>query len=307
MTAYQPTKPNRPGFTLVELLIAMTVIAILAGLVTVAAARVLNTTREFAIKSEMTQLEQALEQFEIEYGFYPPSFRDIDAAADLLPFLNRIAPNHGEGNGSDGLGLETWWDDTGQHLFGSANHSPEVPDPNLRPGSDLVFWLSGLSKNRQFPLSGGGERQVFFEFASDRLNFSNDPAIVDVASYAQPGRRPSPYLYRDAGTYLPTAGNNDGAYTFPGTTADNLMDAETMPDVFNAIFPNPNTFQLITAGLDGDWFAGDGAAAQPGPQNQIRYSGAAENPQANNPPIIDNIANFGPEGPSRLDVISVAN
>lgn len=289
------------GFTLVELLIGMTVIAILVGLLTVAASGAFRTAREFAIKSEMTQIEQALEQFQIEYGFYPPSFRDIDSPADLLPFLNRIAPNHGEGNGSTGSGLATWWTEAGQGLFESANHSPELVDPDLRPGSDLVFWLSQLSKNRQFPLTGGGERQVFFAFETSRLNFDNTTG--NIANFAQPGRMPAPYLYRDAGTYLPTPGNNDGAYTVPGTTAEDLADAETMPAVFNRIFPNSRTFQLVTFGLDGDLFAGAGA----GPQNQIRYTNPNDNPQGNNPPIIDNIANFGGNGPARLDVIAIAN
>ena len=61
----QSEQRNRFGFTLVELLVGMTVIAILAGLLTVAVGSAFVSAREFTVQQEMTQLESALEQFNL--------------------------------------------------------------------------------------------------------------------------------------------------------------------------------------------------------------------------------------------------
>ena len=295
----------RRGFTLVELLIGMTVIAILAGLITVAASRAFVRAREFAIQLEMTQIEQALEQFQVEYGFYPPSFRDFTGPGDILPFLNRISPNHGEGD------LTMWWSTVGSELATAANTDPSAP--GSLAGSDLVFWLTGLSKNRQFPLTGGGEMQQFFEFRSDRLHASG---TGNTANYYQPGRVQTPYVYRDAEAYIPStpASSSDGAYvrsqfldlsgTVRAPTTDDIVDAnfhfdptnnpnpnsitvEQSRTVFDRLYFNADSFQLITLGLDGM----SGNTASPNSIGNVMSLGA------------DNFVNFGKNGPARLDVV----
>ena len=105
------TRPTRrSAFTLVELLIVITVIGILVGLLVGAVVPAFKRANEFTIIQEMSQLERSVENFKIKYGFYPPSFvriqnNDIDgngttsdeeSIAALLPYINRIAPNHNE-------------------------------------------------------------------------------------------------------------------------------------------------------------------------------------------------------------------
>lgn len=67
------------AFTLVELLVVISIIAILAGLITVAAGMAIRSARDAAVRWNMEQIAQALEQYKNEYGEYPPDFTDPDA------------------------------------------------------------------------------------------------------------------------------------------------------------------------------------------------------------------------------------
>ena len=151
----------RLGFTLVELLIVITVIGILVGLLLPAINSAVRTSRELAIRTEMVQIEQAIESFRTEYGFYPPSFEQFDRStaggvdhpglSAFLRFLNRVAPNHQEAStantfmGSAEPRVVDWWNNVGRFLD--------------QQGS-LVFWLSGLCESKQFPLTGGADLPI---------------------------------------------------------------------------------------------------------------------------------------------------
>ena len=355
MNTHQKTQPgrNRFGFTLVELLVGMTVIAILAGLLTVAVGGAFKAANEFTVKNEMTQIEAALEQFNNEFGFYPPSFKEFEnisniggnnnnniaAANAVLNFINRIAPNNAESQviGQDFPGqrrIDLWWNNVGQFIGDN-------------PGSELVFWLSSLSKNRQFPLTftdptsnppqvfaltahnqsslaGAPERQIFFEFDATRfLNFDPDNNVLAVP--LQP-TGDSAYLYRDAGiNYFPNNPSDPddiaGAYVnasfadpldgdtirrpmlidivnaFAHLGGDNPNDISPAASktIFNRIFPNPDSYQLISFGLDG----------MPGGPTTCPTE------QPANPNIIssccsagaDNFVNFGSSEITKLEIV----
>ena len=357
MNTHQKTQPgrNRFGFTLVELLVGMTVIAILAGLLTVAVGGAFKAANEFTVKNEMTQIEAALEQFNNEFGFYPPSFKEFEnisniggnnnnniaAANAVLNFINRIAPNNAESQVIDQdfpgqRRIDLWWNNVGQFIGDN-------------PGSELVFWLSSLSKNRQFPLTftdptsnppqvfaltahnqsslaGAPERQIFFEFDATRfLNFDPDNNVLAVP--LQP-TGDSAYLYRDAGiNYFPNNPSDpddiagayvnasfadplDGdtirrpmlidivnAFAHLGGDDDNPNDISSAASktIFNRIFPNPDSYQLISFGLDG----------MPGGPTTCPTE------QPANPNIIssccsagaDNFVNFGSSEITKLEIV----
>ena len=311
-----PRHPNRLGFTLVELLVAMSVIGILVGMLAFGVNRVLIRTREFTIQTEMNQLESAIKQFEIQYGFYPPSFRGLEneafvngdeAAANLmLSYLNRIAPNHIEGSGTfPDRPIDVWWTNVGKKRTTLAGGI----------GSDLVFWLSGIAKNKQRPLttgpaddnavanaahnlSGDGiEREVFYDFGDAQALFLGAGEWIQ---YNQPVGIEIPYLYLDHNHYLPSEQYlddpmnvaYDGAYCRGGFASgdyDTIVDGSMAVGsaIFKEIFPNPDSYQLITFGLDG--FPGETEAP-----NSLVSAGPAG---------ADNIVNFGNSGPIRLETI----
>ena len=317
---------HRSGFTLTELLIVITIIGLLVGLLTVAGSGAIRTSREFAVNSEIVQLNQAIESFNTKYGFYPPSFEQFKRqsngsstaafvaleANQLLPFLNKIAPNHSEliqSHTAPGFRrIDDWWRRVGV---------------NLNQQTSLQFWLSGVCQNKQFPLTGGFmtdpylpkafnidefvtgvpigtgglEREVFYDFDQQRFVEIGDlagTANFPVAQYNMNHGKTNGdlfYLYRDAGSYLPfvqpgpIASGNTGAGA-QGPNKDAIYSATSSPVTIAGLqsylaltthsgaayyakefspdgselklnFGNQNTFQVISAGLDGDAGIGD--------------------------------------------------
>src|SRR6478736_3831985 len=64
------------GFTLVEMLVVIAIIAILAALLLPAVMIAIRTARNAAIGLEVKQLDTAVEAYRLEKGDYPPNFRD---------------------------------------------------------------------------------------------------------------------------------------------------------------------------------------------------------------------------------------
>ncbi len=65
--------PTAAGFTLVELLVVISIIAILAGLSMSGVMMGRDSAEEGAVKSNITSLVTRLEQYAVETGDYPPS------------------------------------------------------------------------------------------------------------------------------------------------------------------------------------------------------------------------------------------
>ena len=69
----------RKGFTLVELLIVITIIGILASLAAVGVNAVRRTAAQASIKTQMSEISAALETYKSNYSEYPPSLADRNA------------------------------------------------------------------------------------------------------------------------------------------------------------------------------------------------------------------------------------
>jgi len=145
------------AFTLVELLVVITIIAILAGLITGAAINALGRAKEASITLEIQQLSSAIEDFKNEFGAYPP---------------NGMNPGTGVNN-SLGNPISKIVDSDFQRMFKKAFPRNNEPTGVIRalagtggsasilPGGmsaaeAMVFWLGGFSSDPQFPLSGPG-------------------------------------------------------------------------------------------------------------------------------------------------------
>jgi prepilin-type N-terminal cleavage/methylation domain-containing protein len=173
---------SRGGFSLVELLVVMAIIAALAALLTPAYFGVRKTVFEGNVSSELNQYAAMVEKFRDEYGFYPPDFSEFVAAngttlnfTDVIPFsggvtvqqrllqyLQKISPTHNEmaPEPTDTTApirsrLEHWYEEVGRRLASDTTIAPATKVARLRgPQFAIWFWLTRLYNDAQYPLSG---------------------------------------------------------------------------------------------------------------------------------------------------------
>jgi prepilin-type N-terminal cleavage/methylation domain-containing protein len=152
------------GFTLVELLVVITIIGILASLITVAAAGALKRAHQAQIKTELNQLDMAVQTLRDNAGSYPPNSQtdvgvdadeSIDAAhklavyTDLKRFFNQAFPRHREPPAL--IAALAGVDTNGVALSGS-----NQLQGGMTAGEAIVFWLGGFSSDPKYPISGEG-------------------------------------------------------------------------------------------------------------------------------------------------------
>ena len=166
-----PSSARRSGFTLVELLAVIMIIALLAALVTPAVMKSMSSSRAAAVKAEIELLNTALMNYKNEYGSFPPSdMRGLwngssaNTAHPAYRHLQRVFPRINE------------------PLTGGAA-SPYFWMAQMSPAQAMVFWLQGFFDDPQFPLTNGvtlsttmpragtaaANRKELFDFDESRL------------------------------------------------------------------------------------------------------------------------------------------
>ena len=65
------------GFTLVELLVVISIVTVLAALLVPAVYFSIQKAKEAKIGIELANIEKALERYKLEFGEYPPDFSEL--------------------------------------------------------------------------------------------------------------------------------------------------------------------------------------------------------------------------------------
>ena len=279
-------RQSRLGFTLVELLIAIAIIGILMSLTVTAVTRAITRGRETASRLEINALSQAIEQYNLKYGDYPP---DGSSEQVLLRHVRKIFPRIS----AQDLALLTQL----TRARGSSNFSAVAMDR----GEVLVFFLGGFSGNPLNPFTGEGgplkrigtdpmniasyeyngtRDNAFYDFDTNRLTvarsaagvmLSTDEKLLGLGSEPTLGGEdqlpaylarvgtPTPLVYFDSRTYGNIAAT--GAPIYNGYLAGSTEYGGVRPYMTNSNaggatyadlkFHNDSTFQIISPGLDG--------------------------------------------------------
>jgi len=160
MDASCEAKPARQGFTLVELLVVVVIIAILAGFITNAAFRARIKAKEAVIGTEISQLEMALQEYKNKVGEYPPDFFGLDSAdaavrtaakAAVVRHLRKAFPRYNLGSGTIDQQFAVFANDLATNYGLNAFR--------FTPATALPFWLGGLPESVP-DLSDGNDHKV---------------------------------------------------------------------------------------------------------------------------------------------------
>ena len=283
------TRKSANGFTLVEMLVVLAIIGVLAAILVPTIGVAVRTVRQGAIRTEMKQMEVAIENYKTKFNSYPIDFdprgrqfvaphvkkisrrailrkpgRNPDLYADLM--TNRFCPNphYVEGLAPGDAGYR----------------GPEYRNfTTMLPHEALVFMLSELSTNAEYPLgykpSGRGvfalvdytwdanlgkflltgNKQTFFDFNDNRLVDLDGDGWLE---YMPSGGLDAPYVYFDSRIYrnVPAYGID---FETGGTVAEiggaGVVGAGfAVPYWTNATTPvEANGYQLLCCGMDNNF------------------------------------------------------
>jgi prepilin-type N-terminal cleavage/methylation domain-containing protein len=210
------------AFTLIEMLTVIVIIGILATLITAAAIRARTAAKNFAVRKEISDLQQALEAYKLKYLEYPPDFATfeplmMDASLinirrqAVLRHLRNGFPRYVENLDSRTIAAgrapsdgERW------NLFKVDLAVYGLNPDNFDHASALVFWLGGLPEqppaagqkwipagfhaDKANPFKAGLPRtEPFFTFTADRLV----PGALPNSgfAYTPPSIEQAPYVY----------------------------------------------------------------------------------------------------------------
>ena len=138
---------KRNAFTLIELLIVISIIAVMAGLLMPAISTAQTRAKKMTSKNFMVQLATAIERYKADYGFYP----------EILTEKDRV--NLGDGNNSENLIKSL----TGKNPDGTALSNSDRNKYNRRMISYIDFDNTTLIKknNKWTIIDGFGNPNIY--------------------------------------------------------------------------------------------------------------------------------------------------
>ncbi|MEO2020273.1 MAG: type II secretion system protein [Pirellulaceae bacterium] len=270
---------RRSAFTLVELLVVMTIIGILIGLLVPTIRGVMMRAEVTRIVMEIKQLESGLEAYKKHFDDYPPDFSNpllvVRHARKAFPRISDADINQ--------LLLRAYRNVNVTNVTKMTNAPGDIAEWNIDPAEALAFWLQGFSEEVTRPFSGPGgpfnlkvlagtapRNTGRYEFDGTRLSTldDNDPYPI----YLPKGFE-LPYVFFDSRSYPYLGPGGIPRYPPPNLKKQKGWPAAVPPyhrqmtgklrpyrsSVTNETWTNQKTFQILSAGIGDDLGGSKGA------------------------------------------------
>jgi prepilin-type N-terminal cleavage/methylation domain-containing protein len=303
----------RPGFTLVELMIVIAIIAVLAALTTAGVGRVREMGRRTQAMNDISQLSTAASAFKNKYGFLPPStftaptqVNRADTNYILLTRMFRAWPAANRDTLADGTTLASL---PGYQAI--TFRTVNIGGIQLDGNQTMAFFLGGPNQQGFAPQgpytpTGNTKVQPFFDFQEAR--FVTGPN--GVPWYSDPWGNPYAFFSCGSGDSYATMMSATVPLQFPLTAAaggpgtlTNSKGVNTntfvTPYRSGSRWVNPGGVQIISAGSNGS------ARSSPmgfGP-GSIVFSGTS----TSNVEWTPGVGQWGPEMPGEDDLANFNN
>lgn len=249
----------RRGFTLIEMLVVIGIVAVLVALLVPAGAIAISSARNASMSLEIAQLAQAIETYKNDKGDYPPSFGEIDVQ-DL----------NGNGNRLESLYVAAPYTSVVERHLRKCypKMTPQEKTNfyafialNIDQSESLVFWLSQTYNDERNPFfSTSGNLKKYYDFKVERviptkvitLPFAN--STYQFNAYKPAYAKETGFVYLDSRTYI-VHGDIDRAAPFIPLPSPFARNYKVQPyfDDQTAVVMNRTTFQIICAGQDGEF------------------------------------------------------
>ena len=254
----------RNGFTLVELLVVVGIIAVLAAIITPAIFQARIAAQNAAIRAEIDLLTMGMMNYKNRFGSYPPCSSNCEPNGDLtarnhvarlFPRCDTRCDTLPNGSARPGFPQSPTVQDQFHVILNNNNEDDDGDgtvdeiDENfynqISPLDSLLFWLGGYSSNPANPLQSGGVREKLYDEDASRVEKKSK-------AYHPAGKPNSPFIYIDSSNYGSTFQFSDfaGMIQIPGGPYAAEVDS-------SGAFHNPGKFQILNAGLDEQWGTDD--------------------------------------------------
>lgn len=217
------------AFTLVELLVVVSIIGLLAAIVTSAVMQAIGTANNTAVAVEMGSIGQTFELVKTDFGSYPPSRLFGD---EFTNYLQRKFTHYD-------ISLIAGDMDKIFKTFDSGySYGIDAPDSDRA----VVFWLVGFSGDPEDPLRGHAERMLGTK-TSNKPYYEFDKERLQDGTYAAKGNtkhseRTFYYIdYREYGNVVKKVGDDE-------------FRAYRKSDTLGTHY-NPEGYQIVYPGRDG--------------------------------------------------------
>jgi general secretion pathway protein G len=275
---------RRGGFTLVEILVVIAIIAVLVAMLLPAVMQVIKKGPQTVTASEIGQLDTSIQNFKATMGpsYFPSRIKlcekvgdygntplDLDSIAYLTALFPRILD-------PDPLTNKVIWATVGIDWNGDGviGNNPANRTQILEGHQCLVFFLGGIPRNNPAGCFGWstdprdpaklsqttGRKGPFFEFSSDRL-IDLTVAVAGAKmrgfySYLDPhpDRPPLAQPQQPVYLYFSSYGSRNGYAKYLNVAGTLVLDNLSMgvQPYFEAAgrYHNPESYQIISAGHD---------------------------------------------------------